>query len=193
MNRLYVVLLVLISIWIVIAVYVFSEIKKIYTKGKPYTNKLLTIWFGMWAVHHLAVILASIYHVWLLPIDTKPASWGGLLILISGILILTAGMIAFGTFERSAGKDTSKLVTNGIYRWSRNPQFIGWAMILLGFSIIGRSGFALALTFVFMVVLYWYTVRLAEPYLELLFGDDYTNYKTKTARWIGTSKRKVIG
>ena len=191
MNRLYVVLVVLISLWIVIAVYVFWEIKKIYTKGKPYTNKLLTIWFGMWAFHHLAVILASIYHVWLVPIDKKPAAWGGFVILISGILILTAGMITFGTFDRSAGKDTSKLVTNGIYRWSRNPQFIGWAMILLGISVMGRSGVALALTVVFMGVLYWYTVRLAEPYLELLYGEEYLIYKSKTARWIGIPKRKV--
>ncbi len=142
----------------------------------------------MWAFHHVPVILASVYGVWPLLIYKTLALAGGLITFIAGTIILTAGMATFGSYDRSAGKDISKLITTGIYRWSRNPQFIGWALMLLGISFMGRSGFALALTVLFIIVLYWYTVRLAEPYLEHLHGEEYLMYKSKAARWIGRPK-----
>ncbi len=190
MTWLYTGLTVSIAIWIVLAIYVFGQIKKIYDKGDPYTTKLLTVWFVMWAFHHTPVILASVYGVWPLPINKIVAGAGGAIIFLSGIIILTAGMGTFGSYDRSAGKDTSKLITGGIYRWSRNPQFIGWGLILLGVSFAGPSGFALALTILFMMVLHWYTVRLTEPYLERLHGEAYLVYKSKAARWIRKPKKE---
>ena len=185
MTWLYAGLIISIGIWAVLAVYVFSEIKKIYARGAPYTTRLLTVWFVMWAFHHVPVIVASWYGVWPLPIDKTWALAGGLIILIAGTVIITSGMGTFGPSDRSLGTDTSTLITTGIYHWSRNPQFIGWASILLGISIMGRSGFAVALTILFVIILHWYTVRLAEPYLERLHGEAYRSYKSRTARWIG--------
>ena len=190
MTALHASLTVFIAIWIVSAIYVFSRIKKIYDKGEPYTNKLLTIWFMMWAFHHAPVILASVYGVWPLPLNKIVALAGGSLTVIAGVIILAVGMGAFGSYDRSVGKDTSELITGGIYRWSRNPQFIGWGLILLGISFAGRSGFALALTVLFMIVLHWYTVRLAEPYLERLHGETYLAYKQKAARWLGKPQKE---
>ena len=190
MTGLYASLGISLAIWIVLALYVFSEIKKIYDKGEPYTTKLLTIWFVMWVFHHVPVVLASVYSVWSLPIDKTWALAGGLIIFIAGTVIITTGMGTFGPSDRSLGTDTSTLITTGIYRWSRNPQFIGWASMLLGVSIMGRSGFALALTILFVMILQWYTVRLAEPYLERLYGDEYRSYKAGTARWVGIPKKE---
>jgi len=190
MTSLYAGLTISTAIWIVLAIYVFSQIKKIYDRGEPYTNKLLTVWFVMWAFHHVPVILASVYSVWLLPVNKTVALAGGLMTFIAGAIILAVGRGVFGSYDRSTGKDTSILITSGIYRWSRNPQFIGWASMLLGISFAGRSGFALLLTVLFMIVLYWYTVRLAEPYLERLHGKAYLEYKSRSARWIGRPKRE---
>ncbi len=105
-----------------------------------------------------------------------------------GAVILPMGMIEFRSLSRSCGQDISKLITTGIYRWSRNPQFIGWFLILLGISLAGRSGFAFVLTGVFVIVIYLYTVLLAEPYLESLYGEEYRSFKLRTARWIGIPK-----
>ncbi|GBE56500.1 hypothetical protein BMS3Bbin16_00708 [archaeon BMS3Bbin16] len=185
---LYVGLGVSIGIWIVLGIYVFSEIKKTYNKKGIFTNKLLISWYAMWAFHHIPVVFASFFGIWLIPVNRTLALTGGLIIFIFGVVLLPLGMIEFRSLRRSTGQDVSKLITTGIYRWSRNPQFIGWFLMLLGISIAGRSGFALALTIVFMVILHLFTIWLAEPYLEHLYGEEYRQYKSNTPRYIGIPK-----
>ena len=137
----------------------------------------------MWAFHHIPLMLSSFYEVWTIPIDKTFALVGGLILFGIGIIILPMGMIELRTLRRSCGQDISKLITTGIYRWSRNPQFVGWFLMLLGISLAGRSGFAL--TGGFAIVIYLYTILLAEPYLKSLYGQKYSLFKLRTARWIG--------
>jgi len=188
--RIYVVLSILIGIPVILGIYVFPGIKRTYDKKGTYTIKLLSAWYSMWAFHHISLALASFYGVWLVPVGKTFAFTGGSILFIIGVIILPMGMIEFRSLRRSTGQDISKLITTGIYRWSRNPQFIGWFLMLLGISLAGRSGFAFALTGVFAIVIYLYTVLLAEPYLESLYGEEYRLFKARTARWIGIPKNK---
>jgi len=188
MTWLYVGLGISIGIWVVLGIYVFSEVKKTYERNDVFTNTLLNLWFLMWGFYHLAVILASLYGVWPIPIDRTLAVAGGLIMIVVGIVTLATGMIEFRSWRRSCGQDTSELITSGIYRWSRNPQFMGCLFYLLGISLLGRSGLAFALTGAASLVIYWYTVRLAEPYLERLYGEAYRAYRLRTARWVGVPK-----
>jgi len=173
-----------IGIWIVLGIYVFTEIKKTYNKQEIFTNKLLS----MWAFHHVPLMLSSFYGVWSIPINKKFGLVGGLILFGIGVIILPMGMIEFRSLRRSTGQDISKLITTGVYRWSRNPQFVGWFLILLGISLAGRSGFAFALTGIFAIAIYLYTILLAEPYLESLYGEEYRLFKLRTARWFGIPK-----
>jgi len=182
---------VAIGIWVVLGVYVFSEIKKTYARGGTFSNKLLNLWFVIWGFYHLAVILSSLYGLWPLPVPQTVAFIGGAVLIGMGLIILANGMSEFRSLQRSCGQDISKLITTGIYRWSRNPQFMGCLFYLLGISLLGRSGFAFLLTAAASLVIYWYTVRLAEPYLELLYGDEYRAYKTRTARWFGIPNKEA--
>ncbi|NOZ76718.1 MAG: isoprenylcysteine carboxylmethyltransferase family protein [Euryarchaeota archaeon] len=177
-----------IGIWVILGMYVFSAIKKTYDKGGTFTNDLLVIWYIMWGFHHLPVVLSSLYGVWQLPINRTLALAGGLVIFIVGAVILAVGMIEFRSLRRATGQDISQLVTTGIYRRSRNPQFIGWFLVLLGISLVGRSGLAFILTAVFTIVIHLYTIWMEEPYLERIFGEEYRCYKSRTARWIGMQK-----
>jgi len=177
-----------ISISVVLGIYVFSGIKKTYDKKGTYSNKLLSLWFTMWAFHHFPLMVSSFYGIWEIPIN-KTIAQGGLILFVIGAIILLMGMIEFRSLSRSTGQDISKLITTGIYRWSRNPQFVGWFLMLLGISLVGRSGFAFSLTGVFVIVFYLYTILLAEPYLESLYGKDYRLFKKMTARWIGIPKK----
>ncbi|GMT46904.1 MAG: hypothetical protein IEMM0007_0470 [bacterium] len=104
-------------------------------------------------------------------------------------VILSAGMIGFRSLRISTGQDVSKLVTSGIYRWSRNPQFIGWVLMLSGISLAGRSGLAFVLTGVFAIVIHLYTTRMEEPYLERLYGEGYRQYKLSAPRYIGIPEK----
>lgn len=190
MMWLYVGLGVSICLWITLGMHVFSEIKTTYQEKGTFSNKLLYSWYAMWAFHHIPVVLASWFGVWLIPVDRTLGQIGGLILFLVGVALLPAGMIELRSLRRSTGQDISKLITTGIYRWSRNPQFVGWFLMLLGVSIAGRSGCALALTFAFMVVLHLYTVRLAEPYLENVYGEEYRRYLLSTSRYIGIPKER---
>ncbi|NOX89084.1 MAG: isoprenylcysteine carboxylmethyltransferase family protein [Calditrichaeota bacterium] len=190
MMRIYVSLGISIGISAILGIYVFSEIKKTYKRKGTYSAKLLSAWFAMWAFHHIPLILSSFYGVWSIPIDKTFSLAGGLILFGIGVIILPMGMIEFGSLRRSTGQDISKLVTTGVYRWSRNPQFVGWFLMLLGISLAGRSAFAFALTGVFAVVIYFYTILLAEPYLESLYGEEYRLFKSRTARWFGIPKKQ---
>jgi len=188
MTWLYIGLGASIGMWIVLGLYVFPTIKRTYDKKGLFTNRLLTFWYAMWAFHHIPVAVASFAAIWLIPVNGNLALTGGFIIFIIGVVILPMGMIEFRSLRRSTGQDVSKLITTGIYRWSRNPQFVGWFLMLLGISIAGRSGLALALTIVFMVVLHLYTIRLAEPYLDRLYGEEYRRYRSNIPRYIGIPK-----
>lgn len=110
----------------------------------------------------------------------------------SGATAAVLGLARFGSNARSTGQDDSRLITGGIYRWSRNPQVLGWFLVLLGVSLAGRSGLALLLAGVFAVILHAYTVRLEEPYLERVYGEPFRRYKAETPRYCGI-RRKAEG
>ncbi|MHC4070354.1 MAG: methyltransferase family protein, partial [Planctomycetota bacterium] len=84
--------------------------------------------------------------------------------------------------------DKSYVVKTGVYRWSRNPQYAGWFIWLLGVSVMGRSGLSFLFTIVFIIGIHFYNIKLEEPYLEQIFGEDYRMYKLSTPRYIGIPK-----
>ncbi len=165
--------------------FVFAAIRKTYAENGTFSGKLLSFWFAMWGVYLSALILSSLFGIWAIPIGKSFALIAGLILIVAGLVLLAVGMIEFRTLRRSCGQDTSTLITGGVYRWSRNPQFIGCLMYLVGISLAGRSIFAFVLTAAASAVIYWYTVRLAEPYLERLYGEDYRAYRKSTSRWVG--------
>ena len=78
------------------------------------------------------------------------------------------------------------LVTQGIYRFSRNPMYVavililtGWAILFSDLVIALYGGFA-ALCFQLFIVFY------EEPRLQQLFGAEYSHYKTTVNRWLPT-------
>ncbi len=184
-SFLYTIIGILTAVWAVLAICVFRQVKKTYARNGTFTNKLLNWWFVMWGIYISAMVLSSWYGVWLIPIDKTFSLIAGFGLIFAGFVLLAVGMIEFRSLRRSCGQDTSKLITGGVYKWSRNPQFIGCLFYLVGISLAGRSMFAFALTATASVIIWWYTVYLAEPYLERLYGEEYRQYKKRASRWIG--------
>lgn len=177
------------AVWAILAIYVFSEVKKTYAKNGTFTGKLLNWWFAMWGVYLVALILSAWYGIWPMGIERTFALITGLILFFAGLVLLAIGMLEFRTLRRSCGQDTSELITGGIYGWSRNPQFIGCLLYLLGISVAGRSIYAFALTGAASIIIWWYTIYLAEPYLERLYGEDYRAYLKGSPRWLGIPGR----
>lgn len=77
----------------------------------------------------------------------------------------------------------TELVTNGIYKFSRNPYFLSYYLIILGFVLIFPSPFIIVPYFL-VIVLFHSMILEEEKYLENTHGEAYFNYKKKVNRYI---------
>jgi len=76
------------------------------------------------------------------------------------------------------------LVTEGIYRYSRNPMYVAGGLIFLGIAtLLGTWPFFLAWA-AMGLVLDQVFIPWEEKGMEQLFGEDYVNYKKSIRRWI---------
>jgi protein-S-isoprenylcysteine O-methyltransferase Ste14 len=110
----------------------------------------------------------------------------GILVLAGSIVIAALAlreMIAVGT-SPDVRKPTERLVTTGVFAWSRNPIYLGMVLLCLGFALIAGSAWLLLLTIVFASVLAKGVIDAEEIYLERKFGPDYSSYKARVRRWI---------
>ena len=111
---------------------------------------------------------------------------GGSLVLF-GSWFFVASVREFRSFEQMSGTEPGNLVTSGPYRYSRNPQIVGWGLALLGASIAGRSLKALLLTAAFFFIHRLYFVS-EEQHLERVFGEEYRRYRSEVPRFLKLPK-----
>lgn len=108
----------------------------------------------------------------------------GTVVAAGGALMMAAGMRLFPTGAQINARGDEELVTEGIYRYSRNPQYVGWSLVLAGVALARRSPRGLALAAVYpAAVRIW--LPHEEQHLRRTFGDQYEDYLRTSARWLG--------
>lgn len=110
---------------------------------------------------------------------------GGVLIILCGVAIAALAVrtliLAETTFKLD--RASRRLVNTGIFARTRNPIYLGFVIMLLGFAIMAGSLWMLILTPVFVLYLRFFVIAREEEYLERRFGDEYRTYKQKVPRW----------
>lgn len=81
-------------------------------------------------------------------------------------------------------KPASQLVTSGVYRWTRNPMYLGMALIYVGLSLVLDSVAALVLLTVVIAIVHRRVIAREEAYLKRAFGNEYVAYKKRVRPWI---------
>ena len=81
-------------------------------------------------------------------------------------------------------KPASSLQTTGIYRISRNPMYVGLAIIYLGLTCLIGNWWNFILFPVLFLIVQEYIIKREEKYLKLEFGEQYEEYKKKVRRWL---------
>jgi protein-S-isoprenylcysteine O-methyltransferase Ste14 len=79
---------------------------------------------------------------------------------------------------------TSQLVSSGIYRFTRNPMYLGMALTYAGLALLLNSVWCLLLLPVALVSVHVLAIRPEERYLSEKFGEEYRDYRTRVRRWI---------
>jgi protein-S-isoprenylcysteine O-methyltransferase Ste14 len=78
----------------------------------------------------------------------------------------------------------STLVIAGPYKISRNPMYLGLALVYLGIAIAGQSVSALILLPVVLAIIQRRAIEPEEAFLEKSFGANYVSYKEMVRRWL---------
>ncbi len=76
------------------------------------------------------------------------------------------------------------LCTNGPFRFSRNPIYLGDWFLLAGVSLLLQTAWPLAFAPLIWIMLRFGVIRHEEAHLEAKFGDAYRTYKARVRRWI---------
>ena len=129
----------------------------------------------------------------LLPGRQTAATWvAGALILAAGEAFRLAGVAAAGTTTRRRSRDVQRLVTYGIFAWTRNPLYVGNLLAWLGVAVASGVLWFVPVAVLLFVAEYSLIVRFEEGVLESTFGDEYLSYKRRTPRWVPRPPRGAV-
>jgi protein-S-isoprenylcysteine O-methyltransferase Ste14 len=140
----------------------------------------------LFAVPLLAGWLVNRRWPWSLTGSSTAKVVAGVLVIVVGTAIALAGVRRFrkaGTTVLPFG-GTSELVTSGIYRFTRNPMYLGMTLAYVGFTLLLNSVWCVLFLPAALMSVYVLAVRPEERYLSHKFGDQYTRYSAKVRRWI---------
>ncbi|MGE5443670.1 MAG: methyltransferase family protein [Ignavibacteriales bacterium] len=81
-------------------------------------------------------------------------------------------------------KPTTAIVTDGPFRFSRNPIYVGFAFLYLGVGLWLNALWVVVMLVPLLLVIQSYVIVREERYLELKFGQEYLQYKARVRRWL---------
>jgi protein-S-isoprenylcysteine O-methyltransferase Ste14 len=124
----------------------------------------------------------------------------GLLVHVGQMLRIVAGTVVFaaGTAMMLAGqramsrhgtnvnplRPTTVLVTDGVFKHTRNPLYVGISVALCGVALIFALDWVLVLIVPACILLHFAVVTREEAYLERKFGDEFRRYKARVPRYL---------
>ncbi len=158
-------------------------------KGKHGMVKYIEVFTKAFAYLVPFVEVLSIF--WIRPISLKHANYVGAVISVMGVFVFFASVAVMKDNWRAgvSEKETTELVTGGIYSISRNPAFLGFDLVYIGILLMFFNWFLFAVTAVAVMMLHLQIVNVEEPFLISAFGEEYLVYKKKVNRYIGRRSR----
>ena len=110
----------------------------------------------------------------------------GVLFFLIGLVIVFDCILRFavqGKGTLSPADPTKKLVIKGLYKFSRNPMYIGVLMILIGEAIFFQPNSLWIYTLFIFFMFHLFVLLVEEPRLLRDFGEEYLQYCQKVRRW----------
>lgn len=111
--------------------------------------------------------------------------WAGSACLLVALALILSAVISFKKAHTALEpwKTTSALVTSGIFRFLRNPIYLGFIFIGVGVGFYLKSHWVLMAQIALFLLYRFYVIPKEETYLKNKFGNDYSNYCDRVGRW----------
>ena len=126
---------------------------------------------------------------WLIPLPVLAAGTG----LVPGVALIVAALAlafwCFGLFRRAGtnvptSRPATAIVTDGPYRFSRNPIYVALTALSVGIALWVNSWWMLGLLLPTLVIMNIGVIDREERYLTAKFGDEYLAFKKRVRRWL---------
>lgn len=144
-----------------------------------------------------ALVVVPVVLVWLaadfLAFSIYDFKFAGLIVGAVGTIFLLNMFVYFALAGRGtpAPFDPPKrLVTNGLFRYVRNPGYIGGVLVMVGEGVFLESGIVFIYAAFMWIMFHAYVVYFEEPSLKKMFGESYDEYLKMTSRWIPRRPKK---
>jgi protein-S-isoprenylcysteine O-methyltransferase Ste14 len=177
------------ALMFVLGAVIWNRLARDYRRRPGASIQTVALVWALSPVHFSLVVLAAVKSTWHFSLPTPLALGGGIVLAGVGAVVGLAAAYEFRwSLKRLNFLDNTRLVTEGIYRWSRNPQLVGWTLVLVGLGLIRGSAMVLLLALVVLLG-YRLIMPLEEELLGRLFGDAYEAYRSRTHRYFGPPKK----
>lgn len=111
-----------------------------------------------------------------------------LVLAIAGGFVAVWGVVSFRrmgtTVNPTNPHATSSLVSTGIYRFSRNPMYLGFLLTLAGWAVFLANALALVFVPVFVAYMNRFQITPEERVLSAMFGTEFSAYRRRVRRWV---------
>lgn len=134
----------------------------------------------MWVLHRHMPLAQWIAPPWN-QFGSLPAALG----LATGVAAIVRLHQARTTTSPMDPGKASRLVTDGVFRFSRNPAYLGMVLLLAGWAIWLGSASPWVVPPLFAIVITAVQIVPEEEALGRIFGEQYRDYQKRVARWIG--------
>lgn len=145
----------------------------------PPVALLLIVAFLMWALNSRIVIIK---------ISFAGLHWLGPLCFIVGVVVALLGVYQFRksgtTVDPRIPQESSSLVSEGIYQYSRNPMYLGFLLILTSWAIVLANPLAFIGLPLFVMYMNRFQIKPEEQFMQEKFGDKYRQYLLRVRRWV---------
>jgi protein-S-isoprenylcysteine O-methyltransferase Ste14 len=133
---------------------------------------------GMWSVAQIPPIL-QLPKLVQLP--------GATILALLGVAVAIGGVVSFHRAKTTVNplkpETSAALVSTGVYSFSRNPMYLGMALVLFAWSVYLSSIWSLAGPVLFALYITRFQIVPEERVLDALFGASFADYKRRVRRW----------
>jgi protein-S-isoprenylcysteine O-methyltransferase Ste14 len=122
------------------------------------------------------------------PLASGPKYAAVLILVVVGSAFDLLGILAFRRSRTTVNplkpERASSMVTGGVYRVSRNPMYVGMALLLLAWAVYLSALLPFAGPVIYVLYITRFQIEPEERVLKGLFGEEYSAYAARVRRWL---------
>jgi protein-S-isoprenylcysteine O-methyltransferase Ste14 len=176
---------VFILVWMVSNA-VFRRVEKDYQHHKKLNRSSAWLEMGIFFLHGSCSYIFLDLHLGKINFSDAGIWWaGGLIVLGLLVTIIAMARLSWGV---AIGQENPGIRAEGFYRYSRNPQVVGYFFVIVGYALLRPMWSGLAWVLLYALIGHR-MVQVEERHLANIYGEAYKQYCNRTPRYIGKIKR----